>query len=593
VAAGRTRRYRRVMTAKGPVRLPRGYWGPDRTRPILDKVLTARYAVDLSDLGPGERAAIDELIAAGPVLQDLNENMEHHQALRARRRLRELHDKLDRPAETADLLKLYEVSQGPIATTLDNELLPFLPVHPFTGGRNVYPWAIKADEVEAFMAKQPERRPWILDPHTVVIRTAPAAVRRDLATLRRHPILAGLHPGLVEYLHAVGAEPDRDPLYAVPYSVAWPDAILTIAGRLFRAAEAVAPEDPDLAAFLRLRSRDLLADDNEAGDAAWVRGTFKDLDVVVGAYEPYDDDLFGAKAFFGLSILRREAAGTIELRDRMRHLQEIEDALPIDRHRTVASDIPVGSFDLIAAFGQGTQPVAEILPNDAELIRKYGRKILLRHNVAVDPGPFERVAARWRAAMAPVHHAELTPVGNFRQVTWHEVGHYLGPDTDRAGNALEAALGEDASVIEELKSELLSVFACLWLGRAGAFTADEVRAVVAASILGGLRPVRPLRSQPYPTLWLMMLNHHLETGLLRIEEDGLHIHHEDAPAAVESFLREALAIQDHGSHAESSAFIERYSTWDERHERIAARLIAVERYRSVHLRFAILEEGTG
>ena len=36
------------MTGRGPVRLPRGYWGPDRTRPILDKVLTARYAVDLS-----------------------------------------------------------------------------------------------------------------------------------------------------------------------------------------------------------------------------------------------------------------------------------------------------------------------------------------------------------------------------------------------------------------------------------------------------------------------------------------------------------------------------------------------------------------
>jgi hypothetical protein len=571
------------------VRLPRGYWGPDRTRAILDKVLTTRYEVDLGGLSPGEHAALAELVAAGRALQDLAEDTEHHQALRARRRLHELHDRLGRPPATADLLELYAFSQGPIATTLDNELLPFLPVDPYAHGRNVYPWAITADEIETVLAKRPDRRAWILDSHTAVRRTTAAALKRDLATLRRYPVLAGLHPGLVDYLQAVAATPQRDALYAVPYSVAWPDAILDIAGYLHRAAAAVGDEDPDLAAFLRLRSRDLLADDNEAGDAAWVRGTFNQLDVVVGAHETYDDELFGTKAFFGLAILLREPTGTAELRDRMPYLQAIEDALPINRHRTVASEIPVGSFDVIAAFGQGTGPIAEILPNDPALIRKYGRKILLRHNFQVAPGPFEQVAARWRAAMAPVHHGELTPEGLFRQTTWHEVGHYLGPDTDRSGRPLDTALGEDAAILEELKSELVSAFACRWLGEAGAFSPGEVTAVVAACILGGLRPVRPLRAQPFPTLWLMLLNHHLEAGALRINADGIHIDHATMPRAVENLLREALAIQDHGTRTESNAFIERYSTWDQRHEQIAARIRAAERYRTLRARFAILD----
>ena len=577
------------MTEGKTVRLPRGYWGRDRTRAILDKVLTTRYEVDLGGLGPGEHAALAELLAAGHALQDLAEDTEHHQALRARRRLHELHERLGRPPATADLLELYELNQGPIATTLDNELLPFLPVDPYAHGRNVYPWAITADEVEAFVAERPDRRAWILDSHTTVRRTTVAAVKGDLATLRRYPVLAGLHPGLVEYLHAVAATPERDALYAVPYSVAWPEAVLDVAGYLHRAAVAVGDEDPDFADFLRLRSRDLLADDNEAGDAAWVRGTFNQLDVVVGAHETYDDELFGAKAFFGLAILLREPTGTAELRDRMGHVQAIEDALPTDRHRTVASEIPVGSFDVIAAFGQGTGPVAEILPNDPVLIRKYGRKILLRHNFQVAPGPFELLAARWRAAMAPVHHDELTPEGMFRQTTWHEVGHYLGPDTDRSGRSLDAALGEDAAILEELKSELVSSFACRWLGEAGAFSPEEVTSVVAGCILAGLRPVRPLRAQPYPTLWVMLLNHHLEAGALRIEADGIHIDHARMPDAVETMLRQALAIQDHGSRVESNAFIERYSTWDERHEQIAARIRAVERYRSLHARFAILD----
>jgi hypothetical protein len=580
-----------AMATGDPVRLPRGYWGPEQARPILDKVLTTRYEVDLGSLGPGERGAVRELVAAGRVVQDLSEHTEHHQALAARRRLEALHERLGRPEATADLLEMYAVFQGPIATTLDNRLLPFLPVDPWAPGRNVYPWAIAADEIQEFLRARPDRRDEILGSQTAVRRTTPAAVRRDLAVLRRQPALAALHPGLAARLGDLADAPTSERFYAIPYSVAWPDHVLAIADHLRRAADSVAPEDADLAAALRQRSRDLLVDDNEAGDAAWIRGSFKQLDVIAGAYESYDDDLFGVKVFFGLAILLREPAGTAELRELLRHLQEIEDSLPIDRHRSVAHDIPIGSYDVVAAFGQELGVLAEILPNDPELIRKYGRKILLRHNYSIAEGPAERVMARWRAAMAPVHHADLTPVGAFRQTTWHEIGHYLGPDTDRSGRSFDVALGEDANVFEELKSELLSAFAALWLHRAGAFTSEEAQAVIAACIMSGLRPVRPRRSQPYPTLWLMELNYFLENGLVRIEGDGLHIDHERAETVIESMLRETLAIMDHGSKADSGAYIERWSTWDERHERIAARLVAAEKYRTLFARFAILEDG--
>jgi hypothetical protein len=471
------------------------------------------------------------------------------------------------------------------------KLVPFLPVDPWAPGRNVYPWAIQTEELDEFLEARPDRRDEILGPQTAVRRATPVAVRRDLATLRRHPVLAALHPGLGERLQDLAGASEREPFYAVPYSVAWPKYLLGISGHLWRAAEAVAGEDADLAVALRQRSRDLLTDDNEGGDAAWIRGSFNQLDFIAGAYESYDDDLYGAKLFFGLAILLREPAGTAELRERLGHLQAIEDALPIDRHRTVDSTIPIGSYDVVAALGQELGVLAEILPNDPALIRKYGRKILLRHNYSVAEGPFERIRARWRAATAPVHHADLTSLGAFRQTTWHEVGHYLGPDTDRSGRRFEDAVGEDASVFEELKSELVSTFACLWLERAGAFTHEEVRAVLAAAILSGLRPVRPLRSQPYPTLWLMEFNYFLEGGLIRIEADGVHIDYDRAPGVIESMLGEALAIMDHGSKAESSAYIERWATWDERHERLSARLVAAEKYRTLHARFAILEDG--
>jgi hypothetical protein len=575
------------VSEKDRQRLPRGYWGPDRTRLILDKTLVTPYDVALDGLGAGERGAVNQLVEAGRAIRDLDEETEHHQALPARGRLQALHVRLGRPKQTADLLELYELFRGPIATTLENERAPFLPVDPFAEGRNVYPWAIKAGEIEAFLEARPDRRPEILDLHTVVRRTTARSLRRDLAALRRHAVLDHLHPGLRDRLSAL-LEHAGEPFYAVPYSVAWPNRILEISSRLWRAADKVAADDADLAAFLRQRSRDLLTDDNEAGDAAWVRGSFGRLDVVVGAYEQYDDDLFGAKAFFGLTLLLRDEAGTAELKERIQYMQAIEDALPIDRHRAVAPEIPVGTFDVIAAFGQGVEVNAEILPNDATLTRKYGRKILLRRNFTMHPAVVARLERRWRAAMAPVHHDELTAEGMFRQTTWHEVGHYLGPDTQRSGKTFDDALAEDAAVMEELKAELLSTFACLWLQGVGAYTPSDVRAVAAGGLLGSLRPVRPLRSQPYPTLWVMRLNHALESGYVRIADDGLHIEHDRLADAVTSMLRETLAIQDGGTHADSSAFIERYSTWDERHERIATALRAAEQHRFVLPRFAVL-----
>ena len=579
------------MSEEGGHRLPRGYWGPNRARPILDKTLVMQFEVDLDTLATGERRAVDELLDAGRLIADLNEETEHHQALRARGRLLALHERLGRPTQTADLLELYEVFRGPIATTLENERLPFLPVDPFAEGRNVYPWAIEAGEIDAFLETRPDRREEILGLHTAVRRTTAQALRRDLATIRRHAALNPLHPGLHDRLSTLLQHPE-EPFYAVPYSVAWPDQILAISGRLWRAAEAVAADDADLAAFLRQRSRDLLTDDNEAGDAAWVRGSFGRLDVVAGAYEPYDDDLFGAKGFFGLTVMLRDEAGTAELQERLHHLQAIEDALPLDRHRTVAADVPVGTVDVLAAFGQGLEVTAEILPNDATLTRKYGRKILLRRNFVMQPDSVAGLQRRWRAAMAPVHHDELTAAGLFRQTTWHEVGHYLGPDTQRSGRTFDDALAEDAAVIEELKSELLSTFACLWLEGIGAYTPAEVRQVAAAAILGSLRAVRPLRSQPYPILWVMRLNHGLESGYLRLDDDGIHIEHERLAATVTSMLRETLAIQDGGSHADSSAFIERYSTWDERHECIAAAVRAAEQHRYLLARFPILGDAS-
>ena len=575
-------------TATRPI--PDGYWPDEDARRILDKTLSFRLESDLAGLSPAERLVLDRLVAVGRILDDLNAEQRHHQALAARRELRKLHDRLGRPNRTADLIDLEDLFQGPIATTLENDLMPFLPVDPWTEGKNVYPWGIGRDEIEAHLTAHPEDRHSILGLHTMVRRSTPAALKRDLSTLRAHPELALLHPGLAPALEARAAHPTRQALYAVPFSVAWPGPMVEASGLLAEAAVAVGHERRDLATFLRLRAIDLLSDDNEAGDAAWVRGDIGRIDAVIGAYETYDDDLFGAKAFFGLTLFLRDEAATAALRRAMEDLQEIEASLPYGSRRRVRTDIPVGSYDVLAAFGQGQSTGAEILPNDPDLMRKYGRKILIRRNLYTHPESLARARARWEAAVDREFHGDLSAEGRYQQVVWHEIGHYLGPETDREGRSLDDQLEDDAAPVEELKAELISQYAAHRLQDLGHLTPENVRGIGAGGILASLRPVRPIRSQPYPTLWLMEFNFFLDRGLLIYEDGGVGIRWDRHDETIKALLGEVLAIQESGSKQAAATFIERWSGWDERHDALAASMRASEKYRYSRPLYGLLDE---
>ena len=119
--------------------LPLGYWPAERTPEILDVAKTVRLAPDLSTLTPGEKRAVQELLAAGKVLQRVYEDARHPQALEAFDALQKLHVQMGQGPATQSLLDMYRLFKGPIATTPENEREAFLPVSPETAARNVYP----------------------------------------------------------------------------------------------------------------------------------------------------------------------------------------------------------------------------------------------------------------------------------------------------------------------------------------------------------------------------------------------------------------------------------------------------------------------
>ncbi len=444
----------------GAADLPSGYWPVDLSQPILDKTRTIRLAPDLSGLTDGEREAVRHLLEAGGILQAIFEVSRHPEARAAHARLEALHASTGARAATGNLMELYRLNQGPIATTLDNRREAFLPVAPEAPTRNVYPPGATREEIDAFLATHPAERDAILGERTVVRRGTKDNAAQDLAVLVKYPVLDTLHPGLAARLRTVSEDPARHAFYAVPQAVAWADELIAVHGHLNRAADAVEADDAEFARYLRNRSRDLLSNDYESGDAAWVTGRFQRLNVQIGSYETYDDALYGVKAFMSLSLLMRDAEASSRLAAGLAGLQDVEDALPYEGHKRVREDVPVGAYEVIADFGQARGAnTATILPNDALFSRRYGRTILLRENIMRDPVLFTNTKAGWDAVIAEAHRDDLRPDGNFNRTLWHEIGHYLGVDRDAQGRPLDEALESTADSYEEMKADLVSLFA--------------------------------------------------------------------------------------------------------------------------------------
>src|ERR1043166_6490181 len=244
-----------VFSQPGPKRpgtWPAGYWPLEKSRPIIEKTQTIRLAPDLSQLSAGEKAAVAKLLEVGKIFQRIYEDQRHHQALSSYQKLWDLHMHIGYSTPTENLLTLYRLFQGPIATTLENKREPFLPVDPLQPGKNMYPQGITKDEVERFInsSKNPDKtRSELLDVRTVVRAATPQNLREDTAKLTKYPVLQTLHPQLMTELQQLAKAPanreGRAALYAIPYSLAYADELVKSYGLLNEAADAVQKDDQE------------------------------------------------------------------------------------------------------------------------------------------------------------------------------------------------------------------------------------------------------------------------------------------------------------------------------------------------------------
>lgn len=262
---------------------------------------------------------------------------------------------------------------------------------------------------------------------------------------------------------------DREAQFvAVPYSDEYKDE-LARAATLLKDAAALT-DNPSLKKFLEKRADAFLSNDYYESDLAWME-LDAPLDVTIGPYETYNDELFGYKAAFEAYVSLRDDQESTKLAVFAKHLQEIENNLPIDpqyRNPKLGAAAPIRVVDEIISAGDGAhgvQTAAYNLPNDDRVVQQKGSKRVMLKNVQ---------EAKFRAVLLPIARRTLARNAMldvnfesfFTHILAHELTHGIGPHEIKMGDREtnpRLELKELYSAIEEAKADVSGLFALQYL----------------------------------------------------------------------------------------------------------------------------------
>ena len=173
-------------------------------------------------------------------------------------------------------------------------------------------------------------------------------------------------------------------LMTVPYSEAYAEFLVPAAKLLNEAAALTTNET--LRNYLTKRAAAFASDDYYESDVAWM-DLDSPIELTIGPYETYEDELFSYKAAFEAYVTLRDQAESAKLAKFSGYLQELEDNLPLEaryRNPKLGTASPIRVVNEIFGSGEGNsgvQTAAFNLPNDERVVAEKGSKRTMLRNV--------------------------------------------------------------------------------------------------------------------------------------------------------------------------------------------------------------------
>ena len=479
-----------------------------------------------SRLSANDRKALGKIIEAAKLLDPLflrqvwSGNDELHEKLKA-----------DKIVAGQQRLHYFLINDGPWSRLDNNE--PFIEgvPHEKPPQANFYPDNITKDEFNSWLSG-------LSDPEKEKATGYFYAIRRDAS----------------------------GKLMTVPYSQEYRE-FLEPAAKLLREAAALTT-NTTLKDFLAKRADAFASNDYYASDVAWL-DLDAPIDVTIGPYETYEDELFGYKAAFEAYVTLRDAAESAKLEKFGQHLQELENNLPLDaryRNPKLGASSPMRVVNEVFSSGEGNngvQTAAFNLPNDERVVKEKGSARIMLKNVQ---------DAKFNKVLIPISRVVLTPAQQqavsfdafFTHILMHELMHGLGPHNikvDGQDTTVRLQLKEMYSSIEEAKADVTGLWALQYLIDKGVIDKQMQASLYTTYLASMFRSVRFGLTESHARGVAMQFNYFTDEGAINFDEstgkfsvDGIKI-----KDAVRKLTHELLTLEAEGSYDKAKSILTKYS----------------------------------
>jgi hypothetical protein len=480
---------------------------------MIARFAPAELKVATSGLAAGDKQALQKLIEAARVIDSLflTQRWSGNAALRTQLLQ-------DSSALGKARLHYFDLNKGPWSD-LDGQVafLPGVPPKKLPGA-NFYPEDMSKDEFETWAAKLPKDQQ--------------EAARGFFTVIRR------------------GADKK---LVAVPYSKAY-GVDLERAAKLLEEGAAATP-NATLKQFLTLRAQAFRNDDYYASDVAWMK-LDAPIDITIGPYETYNDDLLGYKAAFEAYVTLRDDKETAKLGSFAGRMQEIENNLPLDakyKNPKIGALAPIRVVNEVLATGDGAHGVrtaAFNLPNDKRIVKAMGSKRVMLKNIqeAKFSKTLQPIAAR---VLSAEDQKDLSFEWFFTHILAHEMTHGIGPQ-----NGVRQSLKEQHAAIEEAKADVTGLFMLQYLFDHKMLPAAE-RPLYTTFLASSFRTLRFGVHEAHGKGMAMQVNYLMDKGAFVAKPDGTFaVDFTKVKGAVRDLVHELLDVEATGDYARAKKMLD-------------------------------------
>ena len=368
-------------------------------------------------------------------------------------------------------------------------------------------------------------------------------------------------------------------LTTVPYSQAYAE-FMQPAARLLEEAAGLTT-NKTLKRYLSTRATAFASDDYYESDVAWM-DLDSPIDVTIGPYETYEDELFSYKAAFEAYVTLRDEGESAKLARFGQYLQELENNLPIDaqyRNPKLGAASPIRVVNNVFSSGEGNsgvQTAAFNLPNDERVVKEKGSKRVMLKNV--QQAKFKKTLIPISRVVLPVStRTDLSFEAFFTHILAHELMHGLGPHNITIGTeqtTVRKQLKELYSAIEEAKADVTGLWALQYLVDKGVVEKRLERSMYTTFLASMFRSVRFGINEAHGKGVAVQFNYLMDEGaIIWNERTGTFtIDSAKIKDGVRKLTSDILILQAEGSYEKAKAMLDTYGVMRPPMERALAKL---------------------